>query len=71
MKSIKDLVKGNTAKFVFYRDHQLFYEVDGFQFPVPVEDAKGTHFNAEEKAIHLMRWIRKHIENVDNARESQ
>ena len=69
--NIKDLVKGKTAKFVFYRDHQLFYEIDNFQFPVPIEDAKGTHFNAEEKAILLMRYIRKHLANIERAKLMQ
>jgi hypothetical protein len=34
-----------------------------YSFPIPIEDAKGTTFFAEFKAITLMRWIRKAIED--------
>jgi len=72
MNSIKDLVKGQTAHFVFYRDRSLFYETDsGFQFPVPVDDAGSATFNADEKAILLMRYMRKHLAKVSEARLTQ
>ena len=32
-------------------------------FPIPIDDAKGTTLFAEFKAITLMRWIRKSIED--------
>jgi len=32
-------------------------------FPIPVEDAKGTTLFAEFKAITLMRWIRKALDD--------
>jgi hypothetical protein len=34
-----------------------------YSFPIPIEDAKGTTLFAEFKAITLMRWIRKAIED--------
>lgn len=69
---IRDIVKDQNAHFVFYRDRALFYETDnGFQFPVPIEDAGSATFNKEEKAIILMRYIRKHLKNVDEARNLQ
>ena len=69
---ILDIVKDQNAHFVFYRDRALFYETDtGFQFPVPIEDAGSATFNKEEKAILLMRYIRKHLQNVDDARDAQ
>lgn len=72
MNSIKELVKGQTAHFVFYRDRSLFYETDsGFQFPVPVDDAGSATFNADEKAILLMRYMRKHLAKVSEARLTQ
>jgi hypothetical protein len=40
----------------------LWYEVDGFRFPVPFEDTVGAYFKPEHKAINLMRWIRKQLE---------
>jgi len=72
VKSIKEIVKGKNARFVFFRDKSLFYETDdGFQFPVPVEDAGSATFNAEEKAILLMRYIRKHLARTEAARTQQ
>jgi len=69
---IKDIVKNQNAHFVFYRDGALFYETDnGFQFPVPVDDAGSATFNKEEKAILLMRYIRKHLHKTAEARLAQ
>ena len=54
MRNVKDIVKNQKARFVFYRDRALFYETDdGFQFPVPVDEAGSATFNAEEKAVTL------------------
>jgi len=69
---IKDIVKNQNAHFVFYRDKSLFYETDnGFQFPVPINDAGTATLRKEEKAILLMRYIRKHMENTAKARNEQ
>jgi hypothetical protein len=55
---------GNKAKFSHYRDGNFFYAVKlqdrTYSFPIPIEDAKGTTLF---KAITLMRWIRKAIED--------
>ena len=70
--NIKDIVKNQNAHFVFYRDQSLFYETDnGFQFPVPIDDAGSATLNREEKAILLMRYIRKHLERTEAARVAQ
>ena len=63
MLSIKEMVsKNKKVRFVFFRDKALHYETeDGFVFPVPVDDAGSATFGAEEKAILLMRYIRKHM----------
>ena len=72
MKDLKTLVKNKMAHFAFYRDRALHYETDdGFLFPVPIDDAGSATFNSEEKALLLMRYIRKHLENVEKAREDQ
>ncbi len=69
---IIDIVKDQNAHFVFYRDRALFYETDnGFQFPVPIDDASSATFNHEEKAILLMRYIRKHLDKVSDAQDAQ
>ncbi len=70
--NIKDIVKDQNAHFVFYRDQSLFYETDnGFQFSVPISDAGSATINREEKAIMLMRYIRKHIARTESARTAQ
>ena len=67
-----DIVKNQNAHFVYYRDRALFYETDnGFQFPIPIDDASSATFNNEEKAILLMRYIRKHLKTVGEAEDSQ
>jgi hypothetical protein len=64
---ILDLVKGKTARFDRFCDQNLWYVTeDGFEFPVPVEDTKGGVFNREEKAMHMMRWIRKHVKRLES-----
>ena len=60
-----DHVKG-TSEFVYMIDNTLIYKTTdtGFEFPVPVEDLGGSHLNATEKSILLMKWIRKHLETL-------
>jgi hypothetical protein len=66
MKDLKSLVKDKMAHFVYYRDHALHYEIDGeFLFPVPIEDAGSATFRATEKAILLMRYIRRHLKQIE------
>ena len=73
MSRLRDLVADNQkAHFVFFRDKCLFYETDqGFLFPVPVDDAGSATFNSEEKAMLLMRYIGKHLADVELARQLQ
>ena len=80
---LKDAVrKGNWARFLFYRDGELWYEVNVagdnraivpavFQFPVPLEDIGNATFNCVEKAILMMRYIRKHMVMLEKARSEQ
>jgi hypothetical protein len=68
------LVKGDkVSKFKFFRDATLWYEVEGFQYPIAGDDLKGATFHAEEKALLHMRWIRKYLaylqECIDKANE--
>jgi len=65
--NIKDIVKGNVARFAFYRAGNAFYEVevDGtrYKFPVSLEDLGTATLFAEHKAITLMRYIRRALED--------
>lgn len=68
--SIKDMVKdGKKVRFSFYRKGELWYVTEcGFEFPVPAHDTGDAAFNAEDKAMLFMRYIRKHIDTIEKAR---
>lgn len=63
--TIKEVMHGH-CDFVKFEDQKLWYSVDWaygtFDFPIPTDDVGGGSFGLTEKAITLMRWIRKHIE---------
>jgi len=69
--NLKDLVINKTAKFAYCTDGALWYEVDGFRFPVPFSETVGACFMPEHKAINLMRWIRKQLEENTSAQSGQ
>lgn len=71
--NIKDMVKDNKqVRFVRFEHGQLWYCTEcGFEFPIPSEDLAGARFEAQDKALLFMRWIRKHIAEVQAARVSQ
>jgi hypothetical protein len=73
MLSLKDMVSNDKkVRFVFYRDSALHYETeDGFIFPVPIDDASSATFGAEEKAMLMMRYIRKQIKALHMAKQNQ
>jgi len=66
------MVKDNKrVRFTFYRDRQLFYQTEcGFEFPVPIDDIGNATFLAEDKAI-LLRYIRRHLKTIEEARAEQ
>lgn len=63
---IYDIVKDATAHFLYYRANKMYYSVeyDGqeYQFDVSLEDIGNATLHREEKAITLMRYIRKSID---------
>lgn len=71
--NIKDLVKDKRVKFSHYKEKELWYLVDGtdFKFPVSIYDVGDATFLAEDKALLFMRWIRKHLENIQDAKEKE
>jgi hypothetical protein len=73
MRTLKEMVVNNqTVRFSFYRDGQLWYETEcGFRFPVPIEDAGTATFLAEDRAILFMRYIRKQLATLADARRAQ
>jgi hypothetical protein len=73
MVDIKTLVgPGKTVKFVRYRKGELWYVAEGgFEFPVPIEDTGDGEFLAEDRAAFFMRYIRKHLAYIEQARVAQ
>ena len=65
--NIKEMVSdGKRVEFKFYRDGNLWYETEnGFLFPVDIKDIGNATFNADEKAMLLMRYIRKHLATIE------
>lgn len=65
--NIKDMVSdGKVVKFQYYRDGNLWYIAEtGFSFPVPIDDIGNATFLAEDRAMLFMRYIRKHIQTIE------
>lgn len=64
--SIKEMVKDKKVKFEYYRDEALWYSTESkFFFPVPLADIGTATFLRDDKAILFMRWIRKHMEELE------
>lgn len=54
--------------FSYYRDKELWYHSqEGFEFPVSIEDAGSATFFNEDKSVFFMRWIRKHIDFLNES----
>ncbi len=59
---IKKYIEGNVS-FQYYKDKSLWYLTSNqFLFPVPIEDIGNATFNASDKSMLFMRYIRKHLE---------
>ena len=70
MTNIKNIVKNNTAIFEYAIAGVLYYKIETeeykYLFSIDMNDTAdvgSATFNATEKAITLMRWIRKCIKN--------
>jgi len=67
--SIKDIVKNNVANMLYYRHQVVYYSVlvpgenIEYSFPVPLDDVQDATLHHEEKAILLMRYIRKAVKD--------
>ena len=68
---IKEMVKDNQKVHLqFYRAGELWYMTDsGFEFPVPISDTGDACFNRDDKALLFMRYIRKHLECIEEGRK--
>lgn len=68
--NIKEMVKdGKSVTFIHYRDSELWYRTEcGFEFPVPISETGNATFLAKDRAMLFMRYIRKHIEMLSEAK---
>jgi hypothetical protein len=58
--------------FSHYRKGNLWYVTSrGLEFPVPIEDTGDAEFKTVDKGLYFMRWIRKHIESIEQAKTEQ
>jgi len=56
---IKEAVKSDVM-FLHYRDGNLWYRTNrDEQFPVPISDVGNATFNARDRGILFMRYMRK------------
>lgn len=69
---IKGMVENNKmVHFTRFQSGQLWYATEcGFEFPVSLEEAGQTSFPSQDKALLFMRFIRKHIQMIEDARGS-
>lgn len=68
--SIKEMVKdGKHVSFICFKDSELWYRTEcGFDFPVPISDTGTACFLAKDRAMLFMRYIRKHLAMLEEAR---
>jgi len=71
--NIKEMIaEGRKVRFLHYKLRELWYVTEtGFEFPVPIDDCGDGTFLAEDKAILFMRYIRRHVAYLEDARRSQ
>lgn len=68
---ITAMVKDNKqVTFSHFKEGHLWYVHDetGFEFPVPVDDVGSATMLAKDKAMLFMRYMRKHIEMLSQAK---
>ncbi len=68
--SIREIIKGTTAKFEYAACQKIYYKIIGenstYIFPVDlsdIDDVGTTRFEAEYKSITLLRYINKSVKN--------
>lgn len=70
---IKRLYKTQEpVRFTHFANGEFWYEtVDGFAFPVPLEDIGNATLLASDKATLFVRYIRKHLAMLEAAKRDQ
>lgn len=74
MESIKTIVKGTTAKIGYVCEGKIYYVIDTAEHQYQLEintnadEWKATYAFPEIKAISLMRWIRRGIDEPETGK---
>jgi len=70
--NVKEMVaEGRKVRFLRYKLGALWYITEtGFEFPVPITDCGDGTFLAEDKAILFIRYVRKHVAYLEDAKSS-
>ncbi len=72
MKVSDHVGEGKMVHFLHYQEGELWYKTDsGFQFPVPISDTGNAIFLKEDRSVYFMRWVRKHIKTIEDAKAEQ
>lgn len=73
MESLKEIVRGTTAKLSHICDGKVFYQIQTGKHLYQLEinsvekEWETTYLFPEFKTITLMRWIRKGVESGDGS----
>ena len=73
MESLKEIVRGTTAKLSHICDGKVFYQIQTSRHVYQLEinstekEWETTYLFPEFKSISLMRWIRKGVESNDGS----
>ncbi len=64
--------KDKKVYFLHYQDNTLWYRTEsGLEYPVPCQDTGSGIFLPEDRSIYHMRWIRKHLDFLEQSRIDQ
>lgn len=67
---LKSIVKESVAEFTHYQNGEMWYKTEsGFAFPISLSDLGNAKINQREKPLLLMRYIRKHLESIEDGRK--
>lgn len=69
ISDIKEMIKNKKVRFQYFRDGEFWYSTEcGFNFPVPLSEVGTATLLNEDKAILFMRYIRKYIHLIEDAK---
>jgi hypothetical protein len=67
--NIKEMVKDKVVQFIYYKDKSLWYKTEcNYVFPVPIDDIGNATMLHEDRAILFMRYIKRHMDMIENSR---